>query len=279
VAATVYENGSVKFENGNLGMAVLSLGEDGTTPSGGAAGVSQVNNAAGVATEVGYDAASTQLPTNIPQLHYDEDSIATYEGVGTPFTVSKSAATETDAIAAPGAGFALEVMFFTTKQVGASSVNVSFKEADGIDVIVHEMIAQGSTDAFRGPWRLTANNALVSANTGSGTGVQIESVKAYNAETTTGTASLSEYRGTLAAAAGRPAAFGDAANTNKFGTASADVAFVGATAAATLDALLTDPTNGDLTLKAGTNPLVGAGVLVANINDVSGDRDLGYVER
>jgi hypothetical protein len=123
------------------------------------------------------------------------------------------------------------------------------------------------------------HNALVSANSGSGTGVQIESVKSYNAETATGSASISEYRATLSSAAGRPAAFGNGASTNTFGASSADVAFVGATAAATLDALLTDPENGDLTLKAGTNPLVGAGALVANINDVSGDRDLGYQER
>jgi hypothetical protein len=63
-------------------------------------------------------------------------------------------------------------------------------------------------------------------------------------------------------------------NSNKLN--SVDIAF---SDEATIDGLLTDPTAGDLTLKAGTNHAVGAGVLIPNINDVSGDRDLGYLER
>lgn len=160
-ALSIAQNDPLKL----LAMLVSLQEPDGTEITepggGGAGGVTRVNDAAGTPTPVGYDVGSTQLPTNIPLLKRHQDEITSYEGLGLPFTVTKSIIAEGDAIAAPGAGFCLEILFFTTKQVGASSVNVSLKEADGASyTIVQEMIAQGSTDGWRGPWRLTANKAL-----------------------------------------------------------------------------------------------------------------------
>lgn len=46
-----------------------------------------------------------------------------------------------------------------------------------------------------------------------------------------------------------------------------------------LDALFVNAAGGNLTLANGANVLVGAGVALPNINDTSGDRDLGYLHR
>jgi hypothetical protein len=95
---------------------------------------------------------------------------------------------------------------------------------------------------------------------------------------------LQDYRADLAAAAGRPAAYGNGLNTNKFGPGKTDVAFAspvdGSGAAAILDALITNPRSGDLSLKAGINPLVDGGTVVPNIADcyAGSAPDIGAIE-
>jgi hypothetical protein len=100
---------------------------------------------------------------------------------------------------------------------------------------------------------------------------------------------LADYRADLAGLAGRPAPYGNGAHTNRYGPGGSDVAFAGKAdgsgATAVLDALFANARGGDLVLKGGTNPLVDAGVPVANISDRAGvdyrgsAPDLGARER
>lgn len=97
----------------------------------------------------------------------------------------------------------------------------------------------------------------------------------YTSTSPTGPLSLETYRAFFAAAAGRPAGFGNGVHTNRIGASGADVSFRDVAAA---DALFTDPTAGDLTLKAGTNPARNGGVAVANIHEGLGHvPSLGYI--
>jgi hypothetical protein len=95
---------------------------------------------------------------------------------------------------------------------------------------------------------------------------------------------LLDYRADLAGSTGRPSTYGNGMNTNKFGPGKTDVAFAspvdGSGAVAILDALITNPRSGDLSLKAGINPLVDGGTYVANIADcyAGSAPDIGAIE-
>jgi hypothetical protein len=144
---------------------------------GASSGLLQVNDTGGDPVDVGYDAASTSMPTNIPQLHRDEDSLEAFGSSVTPITVSKAAASTTDVVAGPGVGFQLEILKITTKQVGATSNTVTYKEEDGSDLVAHEMITQGSVDQTTfSPhhWRLTEDKGLqVTCTTTSSTRINV----------------------------------------------------------------------------------------------------------
>lgn len=96
--------------------------------------------------------------------------------------------------------------------------------------------------------------------------------------------SLAQYRSDLISVAGRPAEYGNGLHTNKIGPGKSDVAFTGPAngsgSVSILDALLTNPQSGDLSIKPGLNPLIDAGVPIPNVSDCFNGSapDLGAIE-
>ena len=133
----------------------------------------------------------------------------------------------------------------------------------------------------------STNNAYVGMRIEGGiSGRQMYSSYDVSARQVSGNAgyTIEDYRSDLAATPNRPANYGNGINTNKYGPGKTDVAFAspveGSGAVAILDALLVDPSSGNLTLKTGTNPLIDGGVSVPNISDcyAGSAPDIGAIE-
>jgi hypothetical protein len=113
-------------------------------------------------------------------------------------------------------------------------------------------------------------------------GARFDGVRVFNSSRTDGPDSLATYRSALAQAAGRPPGLGNAEHSNKIGPGGADAAFVDVAA---VDALLRNPADGELSLRAGENPAVDGGAPVPNVSDRPGidyagaAPDIGAIER